>query len=124
MTGMKEKLGEEKYKVWYARHRVVENERVWKLKMAENPMNTIPDFKRVLPPTYSLEEAFFHVKTCTCGSCVGEIGILAKAMHREYFPDLPWVRGASTDLPPLPRQVQELLRSVEKQVLSHPDPQS
>jgi len=117
VTGMKEKLGD-KYPQWYARHRVVENERVWRLTMEDNPMNTVPDFKRVLPKTWDLDAAFYHHKSCPCGSCVGEIGVLAKALHSNYFPDEPWIRGASSPLPELPRRVLQPLRVVEEAVLS------
>ena len=41
MTGMKEKLGD-KYPQWYERHRLVENQRVWRIAMEENPINPIP----------------------------------------------------------------------------------
>lgn len=117
MTGMKEKLGD-KYPEWYARHRMVENQRIWRLVMEENPMNTIPDYERALPETYSLAEAFYHRRGCQCGSCVGDIGKLAKALHANHFPEEPWVRGASSPLPELPRQLLQILRVVEEGVLS------
>jgi len=117
MTGMKEKLGD-KYPQWYARHRIVENQRVWRLRMEENPMNTIPEFKRKLPKTWDLAAAFYHFPSCYCGSCVGEIGVLSKALHEHYFPDEPWIRGASSQLPELPHQILQLLQDVEAKVLS------
>ena len=120
MTGMKEKLGD-KYPQWYARHRLVENQRVWRLAMEANPMNTIPEFERELPETYSLEDAFFHHEGCHCGSCVGTIGQLAKALHKMAFKDLPWVRGVASPLPELPHPLPQLLRDVEAEALSRPD---
>lgn len=120
-TSMKGKLGD-KYPQWYARHRLVENQRVWRLVMEDNPMKTVPDFERELPTdTYDLDQAFYHYPSCKCGSCVGEIGVLAKAMHKEYFPDEPWFRGALTTLPELPHQILLLLQDVEAKVLSPPD---
>lgn len=120
MTGMKEKLGD-KYPQWYARHRVVENQRVWRLAMEENPMNTVPEFKRVLPKTYSLSDAFYHFASCRCGSCVGLLGVLAKELHTNYFSDEPWIRGASSPLPELPDPILQILQVVEEEVLSRPD---
>lgn len=124
MTGMKEKLGPEKYEIWYARHRIVENQRVWRLEMEANPMNTIPEFERVMPETYSLEDAFYHYRSCKCGSCVGPLGVMAKALHTHYFPSEKWLRGASNPPTVLPRLIREILLAVEEEVLSPPDPQS
>jgi len=118
MTGMKEKLGD-KYDAWYARHRLVENQRVWRLAAAENPIRAIAEYKRELPNTYSLADAFYHAKGCYCGSCEGELGIMAKALHENYFPEEPWTRSASTLVPEVPGQILELLRAVETAVLLH-----
>ena len=120
MTGMKEKLGD-KYPQWYARHRLVENQRVWRKIAEDNPMNTIPEFERVLPETYSLIDAFYHSPGCRCGSCVGTLGALLKPLHKRYFKSEPWVRVASSPRREPPHRVQQLLLSVEAEVLSRSD---
>lgn len=123
MVGMKEKLGDD-YDRWYKRHRLVENQRVWKKTMEENPMNLIPDYERTLPQTYSLEEAFYHRLGCTCGSCCGPLGRLAKILHVDHFPEEPWVRSAWSPIPTLPDPIWPHLRAAEEVVLSLPDRES
>ena len=123
MTGMKERLGD-KYPQWYARHRIVENQRVWRLEAERNPPGYIPEFERVLPETYSLEDAFYHAKGCPCGSCVGTLGILIKELHARRYPGVRWFRGAASPLPGLPDPILQLLRVVEEGVLSRPGLQS
>ena len=120
MTGMKEKLGD-KYPQWYARHRLVENQRVWRIAMEKNPINPIPEYERTLPPTYSLEEAFYHPIGCPCGSCDGPLGSLCKYIHVTQAKDEPWVRGATSPLPQLPHQILRLLQDAEEVALSPPD---
>lgn len=122
MAGMKEKLGD-KYPAWYARHRIVEQQRIWKLVMEENPMKLIPDYQREMPSTYELDEAFYHYPGCPCGSCIGAIGKLAKVLHVERFKDLPFIRGAASPIPELPDQIQLLLQAVEEAALSLQDRQ-
>ena len=121
MVGMKEKLGP-KYDAWYERHRVVENLRVWKLQMEENPMHSIPLYERVMPETYRLDEAFYHPNDCRCGSCDGDMGRMCKILHATQFKKVPWVRGALSQLPEVPHQIQLLLQDVEAEVRSRPDP--
>lgn len=123
-TSMKERLGPEKYELWYRRHRLIENQRVWRKEMEANPLNLLPDYERAAPTdTYSLEQAFFHPIGCECGSCIDTLGRLIKIAHLDYFKDQPWVRGVTSPLPELPDQILDHLRSVEKQVLSNQDRQ-
>jgi hypothetical protein len=117
MTGMKEKLGD-KYDAWYKRHRVVENQRQWRIQAAENPMNTVPEFEREMPETYSLADAFYHAVGCYCGSCVGQLGVMIKGLHKQYYKKEPWTRAASLLVPELPGPILELLQAVETEVLS------
>ena len=120
-TSMKEKLGP-KYDAWYARHRIVENQRVWRIEAERNPMNTVPDYERTMPTeTYSLEQAFYHPLGCQCGSCQGTLGRLIKVAHVNYFKDEPWVRGASSQTPTMPHQILLHLQAVEEEVLSNQD---
>jgi|SRR6478736_9505186 len=120
---MKERLGD-KYPQWYERHRLVENQRVWRLAMEANPMRTIPEYERTLPPTYDLAEAFYHSRTCVCGSCQGPLGVAVKLVHVKKFPKEPWVRGVVNPPPALPDQILQLLQVVEEAVRSRPDPQA
>ena len=120
-TSMKERLGD-KYDVWYKRHRVVENQRVWRLEMEANPMNKVPDYEREMPPeTYSLEQAFFHPINCECGSCIDTLGRLIKIVHLDHYKKMPWVRSASSQIPQLPHQILLHLQAVEEEVRSRPD---
>ena len=120
MVGMKEKLGDG-YEAWYKRHRVVENQRVWRKVMEENPVPWLPDYERELPETYSLLDAFYHKPGCYCGSCVGPIGRLAKILHVDHFKDEPWVRAASSPIPEPPDRLLPLLQDVEAIVKSPQD---
>ena len=120
MVGMKEKLGPG-YDAWYARHRMVENQRVWRIAMEENPVTFLPDYERVWPETYSLADGFYHQLGCKCGSCIGPVGRLLKTLHVEQFKEVPWVRGASSPVPEPPDQLLPLLLDVEAIVLLHPD---
>ena len=117
MVGMKEKLGDD-YDRWYKRHRLVENQRVWRNTMKEVAVPFLPDYERVLPETYSLEEAFYHPSWCKCGSCCGPLGAIMKKLHVDHYKEEPWARGASSPSPELPDRLRPLLQAAAAIVLS------
>lgn len=54
MAGPKDLLSPEQYKHWYARHKQVEKERQWRIRLEENPINALPVHMRgALPNTSS-----------------------------------------------------------------------
>lgn len=122
MVGMKEKLGEERYKEWYKRHRMVEQQRIWRIQNEQVFVPFLPEFEREMPPeTYSLAQAFYHRIGCFCGSCQSDLAGIIKGIHVEYFKDEPWVKGASSQTPELPDQILRLLQGVEEAIQSNPD---
>ncbi|QKY80413.1 hypothetical protein SEA_PABST_55 [Microbacterium phage Pabst] len=57
MAGPKDLLTPEQYKHWYARHKMVEKERQWKIKLENNPINALPVHERgELPDTSTILE--------------------------------------------------------------------
>ena len=110
------------YERWYARHRIVENDRVNRLKAMENPVIVLDDDARgPLPETYSLEEMYWHQSDCQCGSCINKElkrvikGLAAKDGARSISPSSP--------VPPLHDQTLRRLQDASAEVLSKEDAQ-
>ncbi|QOC56144.1 hypothetical protein SEA_ZHENGYI_52 [Microbacterium phage Zhengyi] len=54
MSGPKDLLTPEQYKHWYARHKQVEKERQWRIRLEKNPIRALPIEERgELPDTSS-----------------------------------------------------------------------
>ena len=118
MTGKKQELTPEQYQRWLSRHRVSEKARIDRLKLEANPIKAIPEEERVLPETYSLEEAFWHPVACGCGSCQGPVPKAIKQYRLSLRPIPPAVKSVTSDLPELPDQIRNHLQVVSEQVLS------
>ena len=102
----------------YARWRAVETQRVWRLANEANPIKAIPMHERVMPQTYSLEEAYWHKIDCDCGSCQGQVAKAIKQERLRERPVPPAVKGLESRLPQLPDQTLRRLRAVEAEVRS------
>ena len=103
----------------YARWKLVEQQRRWKIENDANPIVLIPMSDRVMPLTYSLEEAYWHPITCDCGSCQGRKAVKQVRMGERPVP--PAVRSVGSPLPPLSDQTLHRLRAVESEALLTPD---
>lgn len=125
MVGPKELLTPEQYKRWYARHKVVERQRLWKIKNEANPIKALPESQRgPLPETYSLAEMFWHPVACECGSCSCPIAKRIKDYRLSLKPVPPAVKALTSYLPELPSQVQSRLQAFEEEVRSTGDSRS
>ena len=109
------------YERWYARHRIVENDRVRRLKAMENPVIVVDDEQRgELPETFSLAEMYWHPAECTCGSCISPMKREIKLIHAATRP-LPRSIRASNPVPELPDPLLRHLQDVAAKVLSQED---
>ena len=107
-----------KYPEWYARHRLVENARVNRIKEEQNPVVVLDDNDRgPLPETCSLEELFWHPSDCDCGPCMSPMKSAIKRIHAQQRPLLPSIR-ATLPHPPLSDHLLRLLQDVSEEVLS------
>ena len=123
MAGPKDYLTPEQYERWYARHKVVERQRQWKVALEKNPINELPEEERgELPETYSLAEAYWHPIGCECGSCEGPAAEAAKQLRLSERPVPPAIKSVVSRLPPLPDHVRLHLQAVEEAVQSREDP--
>ena len=113
MAGPKDLLSEEAYDRWLKRHRLIERERQWRIRLENNPVAALPLGSRgPLPETWSAEEAFFHALGCECGSCDGTTSQNLKALRLSIRPIPPAIRSTVTRLPSVPHHLRPLLRVV------------
>ena len=121
MVGPKEVFGD-KYPIWLERHVMVERQRQWKIRNAENPINALPVEERGdIPETSSIREAFWHSLACECGSCDGDLPKVVKAVRLSIRPIPPGIKSLETRLPPIPYLAQRLLRVALSATLSTED---
>jgi hypothetical protein len=105
----------------YARWRAVEDQRVWRIANEKNPIVKLPVRERVMPATYSLEEAFWHKLTCDCACCQGFVAKAIKQVRLDMRPVPPAVKGLESRLPRLPDPLLRHLQAVEAEALSTGD---
>lgn len=119
MVGPKERLSEEAYEKWYARHKVVEKYRQWVKKLEANPINALPLEERGTPSdTFSLEEMYWHWLGCTCGSCLTPYSKAVKQIRMEQSPIPPAIKSVVNPLPSLPDPFVRHLRDVLEEARS------
>lgn len=105
----------------YARWRLVENQRKWRIALEKNPIVVLELEDRVMPQTTSLLEAFWHKLDCDCPQCEGPYARQAKTIRMYTRPLPPAVKLVSSPLPELPRQSWLLLQAVSATAQSHGD---
>lgn len=119
MSGPKDLLTPEQYERWLARHRVVEQQRVWRIELENNPIKAVPDEDRgELPQTFSIEEAFWHKLSCECGSCDSKLSRVIKQVRLDMRPIPPAVKSVVSLHPELPSQALPLLQDAVEAFLS------